>query len=156
MPILTYRFKILNWKITQHNSKPSFSKNHETTKICRIKKTLKLFWSPTNLNIFSSKRFFILELCVHSWELFLSYLFSNYEMSKYPLSRIEQFISNFHEIDRPIYRFGDGTNETGAKQTSTSRLIAVPKKRKLTENSLTELIFIRYRPPRATLESRVR
>lgn len=86
----------------------------------------------------------------------ISRLFSNYEMSKYPLSRIEQFISNFHEIDRPIYRFGDGTNETGAKQTSTSRLIAVPKKGKLTENSLTELIFIRYRPPRATLESRVR
>lgn len=96
MPILTYRFKILNWKITQHNSKPSSSKNHETTKICRIKKTLKLFWSPTNLNIFSSKRFFILELCVHSWELFLVYS----QIMKCPSIHCQESNNSSHQFPR--------------------------------------------------------
>lgn len=155
MPILTYRFKILNWKITQHNSKPSSSKNHETIKICRIKKTLKLFWSPTNLNIFSWK-WFSFSNYVSTRENYFSFILKLWNVQVSTVKNRTIHLTNFHEIDRPIYRFGDGTNETGAKQTSTSRLIAVPKKRKLTENSLTELIFIRYRPPRATLESRVR
>lgn len=60
-----------------------------------------------------------------------------------PLSRIEQFISNFHESHRSKYRFNDWREVAESVRDVQNKhlwLIAVPKKRKLSENSATSRV----------------
>lgn len=82
-----------------------------------------------------------------------------------PLSRIEQFISNFHESHRSKYRFNDWTEEKWQNrwETCKTNISAVPKKkgnyRKIQRPAA--LIIDIYplwivSPPHESLESRAR